>query len=158
MILASKNWDRTSNFHSNILARSTAYMYNYRIAYGVCVVYPSLIFTLLCGRESYPCVHAHERTFCINEVYLYKLNIPFCSNTFIRHTRARTHSVPIHWNRAIYFTILCVCAKAGCLSPAPPLLSLSLSYRNQIQRAYTIYMYYRSYNLLSCWIYNKCNR
>lgn len=124
------------------------------VSHMVCVVYPSLIFTLLCGRESYPCVHARERTFCINEVYLYKLNIPFCSNTFIRHTQAHEHEHTQFRSTEIAQFILsscvCVCAKAGCLSPAPPLLSLSLSYRNQIHRAYTIYMYYRSYNLLSC--------
>lgn len=117
----------------------------------VCAVYPSLIFTLLCGCESYPFARASERTFCINEVYLYKLNIPFCSNTFIRHTRARTrtHSVPIHWNRAIYFIILCV-----------PFTSTTLTL-TLIETRYIAYTqctwHYRSYNLLSCWIYNKYN-
>lgn len=85
----------------------------------VSVVYPSLIFTLLCERESNPLEYVRERaerTFHINEVYLYKLNIPFCSNTFIRRTHSLSTSAATNTlssdslkSRNLFYHPVCVC-------------------------------------------------
>lgn len=100
-------------FSSKILARSNAYMYNYRIAYGVCVCGVSFINFHSFVRTWKLSVCARARTYVLYKrgVFIQIKHSILFKHIYQTHTstRARTHSVPFHWNRAIYFIILCVC-------------------------------------------------
>lgn len=109
MILASKNWDRTSSFPSKILARSNAYMYNYRIAYGVCGV--SFINFHSFVRTWKLSVCARARTYVLYKrgVFIQIKHSILFKHIYQTHTSTNTlSSVPLK-SRNLFYHPVCVC-------------------------------------------------